>query len=205
MEDSYLILCSIKSKNKVFRKACTEIILLNNRIEEGKVRYDRAKAVRRLSFRYSNRLKLTALEGVRNLIYEYECNTCEEIEVLQARLLQLTGTVYDFVETDDEDEEDVVMEPAPAPDGLSVQVEAGNDDDEEEDDNDDIPPLWYEPQVPDLSPSSSSSSHRSGSMHLLDSSSRNGITGAAAVRKSEEVHLTSLNSSITTENSCATQ
>ena len=102
VDESYEVLCEIKSKNKVFRKACSQIILLNHQIESSKTRYDRAKQVRRLSFRYTNRLKLTALEGVRNLTYEFACTKCEEIEILQARLLKLTGDVFDFAESDTE-------------------------------------------------------------------------------------------------------
>ena len=102
VDESYTVLCEIKSKNKVFRKACSQIILLNHQIESSKTRYDRAKQVRRLSFRYTNRLKLTALEGVRNLTYEFACTKCEEIEILQARLLKLTGDVFDFAESDTE-------------------------------------------------------------------------------------------------------
>ena len=41
------------------RRACSQVILLNHQIEAAKARYDRARAVKRLSFRYSNRLKLT--------------------------------------------------------------------------------------------------------------------------------------------------
>ena len=102
VDESYEVICEIKSKNKVFRKACSQIILLNHQIESSKTRYDRAKQVRRLSFRYTNRLKLTALEGVRNLTYEFACTKCEEIEILQARLLKLTGDVFDFAESDTE-------------------------------------------------------------------------------------------------------
>ena len=102
VDESYTVLCEIKSKNKVFRKACSQIILLNHQIESSKTRYDRAKQVRRLSFRYTNRLKLTAFEGVRNLTYEFACSKCEEIEILQARLLKLTGDVFDFAESDTE-------------------------------------------------------------------------------------------------------
>ena len=101
MEEAYSVLCDIRTRNKVFRRACSQVILLNHKIESAKAHYDRARAVKRLSFRYSNRLKLTSLEGVRNLIYEYACVKCEEIENLQARLRQLTGGVYDFTETDD--------------------------------------------------------------------------------------------------------
>lgn len=106
MENAYTVLCEIRASNKVFRRACSQVILLNHQIESAKARYDRARAVKRLSFRYSNRLKLTSLEGVRNLIYEYACTKCSEIEVLQAKLRQLTGGVYDFEDTDDSESDD---------------------------------------------------------------------------------------------------
>ena len=105
MDEAYSVLCDIRMRNKIFRRACSQVILLNHKIEDAKAHYDRARAVRRLSFRYSNRLKLTNLEGVRNLIYEYACIKCEEIEGLQARLRQLTGGVYDFTETDESESE----------------------------------------------------------------------------------------------------
>ena len=96
MEDTAHSLCSqIHATNKVFRLACSQVILLNNKIEEVKARYDRARADRRLSFRFSNRLKLTSLEGVRNLIYEYACVKCEEIEALQIKLREVTGQESD--------------------------------------------------------------------------------------------------------------
>ena len=79
-----------------FSPCLLQVILLNHQIEAAKARYDRARAVKRLSFRYSNRLKLTSLEGVRNLVYEFACVKCEEIEGLQAKLRELTGGVYDF-------------------------------------------------------------------------------------------------------------
>ena len=105
-DEGYTILCELKAKNKIFRKACNQVILLNHKIEAAKVRYDRARAVRRLSFRYSYRMKLTGLEGVRNLIYEYACVKCDEIEALQAKLLEATGDVYDFVESEASESED---------------------------------------------------------------------------------------------------
>ena len=106
MEDAYTVLCDIRAQNKIFRRACSQVILLNHQIEGAKARYDRARTGRRLSFRYSNRLKLTSLEGVRNLIYEYACVKCEEIEGLQAKLRQLTGGIYDFAESDESESED---------------------------------------------------------------------------------------------------
>ena len=106
MEDAYTVLCDIRARNKVLRRACSQVILLNHQIEAAKARYDRARAVKRLSFRYSNRFKLTSLEGVRNLVYEFACVKCEEIEGLQAKLRELTGGVYDFEESDESDSDD---------------------------------------------------------------------------------------------------
>ena len=100
--DAYAVVCKLRATNKVFRRACSQVILLNHKIEAAKTRYDRARAVKRLSFRYSNRLKLTSLEGVRNLIYEHASAKCEEIEGLQAKLMELTGGVYDFTSDDEE-------------------------------------------------------------------------------------------------------
>ena len=51
MEDAYTVLCDIRARNKVFRRACSQVILLNHQIEAAKARYDRARAVKRLSFR----------------------------------------------------------------------------------------------------------------------------------------------------------
>ena len=61
-----------------------------------------------LSFRYSNRLKLTSLEGVRNLIYEYACQKCTEIEDLHAKDRAMTGedSEYSYSETEDGSDND---------------------------------------------------------------------------------------------------
>ena len=100
IDAAYAVLMDIRATNKVFRRACSQVILLNHKIEAAKTRYDRARSVKRMSFRYTNRLKLTTLEGVRNLIYEHACAKCEQIESLQAKLHEMTGGVYDFENED---------------------------------------------------------------------------------------------------------
>ena len=105
MEDTeYSLTCEIRSVKKVFRHACSQVILLNHYIEAYKARYDRARAVKRLSFRYTNRLKLSSLEGVRNLIYEYACQKCEEIEKLQEKLININSDAEAYETSDSEDE-----------------------------------------------------------------------------------------------------
>ena len=111
MEDTpYSLKCAIRALNKPFRIACSQVILLNHKIEAAKARYDRARASGRLSFRYSNRLKLTSLEGVRNLIYEYARQKCEEIESLQEKLRNMTNGDFEYSDSeasgDDDDEEE---------------------------------------------------------------------------------------------------
>ena len=98
----YTVFREIKSKHKILRKACSQITLLNHQIESSKTRFDRAKKVRSLSFRYTNRIKRAALQRVRNLIYEFACSKREEIESPKARLFELAGDILDFLESDTE-------------------------------------------------------------------------------------------------------
>ena len=83
----------IKAKNKFFKAACAQVILLNHKVEDAKARYDRARSDHRLSFRYSNRLKLTNLEGVRDQVYNYAVLRLHDIEMLQEQLQQLMGSL----------------------------------------------------------------------------------------------------------------
>ena len=107
MDEAYTLRCDIRALNKIFRRACQQVILMNNRIEEMKARYDRARASNRRSFRYTNRLKLCVIEGVRNMYYDFACSKCDEIEDKQAKLRNISGQEYDFtMDSDDEDEED---------------------------------------------------------------------------------------------------
>ncbi len=62
--------------------------MLNRRIEDIQVRYDRAFSAGRRSFRYSHRLKLATYEGMRNMYYEYACRRADELEQMQEVLIQ---------------------------------------------------------------------------------------------------------------------
>ena len=62
-----------------FRKACQQIILLNNQLEQLQIRYDLAKEDDGKSFRYNLRLKLATYEGVGNANDEYACLKAEKI------------------------------------------------------------------------------------------------------------------------------
>ena len=76
----------LSTLEKVFDRACTQVILLNLRIICLKARYDRARATNKLAFRYSNRLKLTSLEGVRNMWFKYAGIKAREINDLRKKI-----------------------------------------------------------------------------------------------------------------------
>ena len=109
--DSDTIMTSFRKLDRKFRRSCHHIRMLNRRIEEVQVRYDRAFSSGRRSFRYSHRLKLTTYEGMRNMYYEYACRRADELEKMQDVLIQ-RGLISDSSAESDSDGE---------PDQMSIE------------------------------------------------------------------------------------
>jgi len=82
-----------------FRRSCEQIILLNNKLEDLQLRYDKAKTDNHKSYRYNLRLKMATVEGVRNTYYEYACWKAEKV----AELRTLVGVVSPGSESGDEE------------------------------------------------------------------------------------------------------
>jgi hypothetical protein len=82
------MMMSFRHLDGKFRRSCHHIRMLNRRIEDIQVRYDRAFSTGRRSFRYSHRLKLATYEGMRNMYYEYACRRADELEQMQEVLIQ---------------------------------------------------------------------------------------------------------------------
>ena len=72
-----------------FRKACSQVILLNNRVQDENIRYLRAVKSNRKSYRYVGRLKLATLEGVRDMIYHYAANAGDELDAMQDKFVAM--------------------------------------------------------------------------------------------------------------------
>ena len=85
----------IRSTNRLFRQACDQIIVMNNQVNYLQTRYNRAMKKNRRSFRYSLRLKLATLEGVRNMYYEYASRKADDLEHLQNELMEVQGMNID--------------------------------------------------------------------------------------------------------------
>ena len=112
----------IRDLNKKFRLSCTQLIHINNLIEETEVRYNHSQQVNRRSYRYILRLWLCSLEGVRNMFYEYAYAKADELEKMQLDLYNKTGIAWsdalaeesDAEGSDDGDEvENMEAQPSP--------------------------------------------------------------------------------------------
>ena len=71
-----------------FERACSQLTILNAKIAETQLRYDRAASVNRRSFRYSLRIQLVELEGVRNMYYQYARAKAEQLDLMKQQIIQ---------------------------------------------------------------------------------------------------------------------
>ena len=69
-----------------FKKACDQIVLLNHHLGEVQKRYKMAKRTNNRAFRYNLRLKLAAIEGVRNMYYDFAYNKADRVADLRREL-----------------------------------------------------------------------------------------------------------------------
>ncbi|KAK6176314.1 hypothetical protein SNE40_014619 [Patella caerulea] len=79
-----------------FRRACEQVVLLNNKLKDLQIRYDRARRDQMRSFRYNIRLRMSGMEGVRNVYYEYARQKADKV-------LYLRHKIRSCVPTDSED------------------------------------------------------------------------------------------------------
>ena len=85
-----------------FKRACEQIVQLNYSLDALQQRYNKAKKDNHKSFRYSLRLHIAVVDGMRNMYYDYAHTKAEVVAELQQELF---GEVVDIVS----DETDVEM------------------------------------------------------------------------------------------------
>lgn len=88
---------------KKFKRSCEQIVQLNQKLDDLQLRYNRAKMDDRRSFRYPLRLKIAAVDGVRNMYYEYALREAKKIAAIK-------GKLYGYrvvIEEDESDEDDM--------------------------------------------------------------------------------------------------
>ena len=91
---------SLVDSERRFKRACEQIVLLNYNLDALQQRYNKAKKDNHKSFRYSLRLRIAVVDGMRNSYYEYAHQKAETIAGQE-----LFGEVVDIVS----DETDVEM------------------------------------------------------------------------------------------------
>jgi len=69
----------LKDTEEKFNRACQQISGLSRQLGQVKTRYSRARADNSKHFRYKLRLKLTVIQGVRDMYCEYARRKAEEI------------------------------------------------------------------------------------------------------------------------------
>lgn len=87
---------------RYFQSACEQILLLDQRIRELKVRCERARQQQLRPFQYNLQLRLTVMEDIRNVYYNYASQKCGRICQLQRYLY---GQVLEIVYTSDDNNE----------------------------------------------------------------------------------------------------
>ena len=90
------LVTDLRTADHKFRLACKQVILLNNQIRDLKHRYGRCAKRNQRAFRCSLRLRMATYEGIRNMIYEYATEKCEEIEKMQDELVSVLDTSADL-------------------------------------------------------------------------------------------------------------
>ena len=97
-EDAYDLILQIRHMDRKYRRARTQMIILNQRIEALIVRHQRSSDEKKKLFCYIIRMQAATVEGVRNMFYEYAKRLCGDIDYLQEKLKELTGEIYDDFE-----------------------------------------------------------------------------------------------------------
>ncbi|KAL4218398.1 hypothetical protein ACF0H5_023134 [Mactra antiquata] len=77
----------LMTSERYFRRACEQVFILNRLVEETTVRFNIADARQNQITRYNVRLRLSVLEGVRNMFYEFAAKKAADIVELQRHIL----------------------------------------------------------------------------------------------------------------------
>ena len=77
---------SLMDSERRFKRACEQIVQLNYKMSDLQSRYSRAKAENHRSFRYSLRLRLAVVEGLRNMYYDYAHNKAQTVADLRREM-----------------------------------------------------------------------------------------------------------------------
>ena len=93
----------LTSMEKRFLLCCQQIALVDQQLDALQIRYIRASQNLNRSRRYSLRLQIATVEGVRNIYYQYAKIKGAEIAKMRRHLFDEDVDVHDYVEIPDWD------------------------------------------------------------------------------------------------------
>ena len=93
-----LSLTNLPAAERKFQAVCHQLILLNNSIRELHVRYERAVKSQRRAQRYSLRMRLCSVEGLRNMFYEYATDLADRLDELEQEAGLTTDELIEAME-----------------------------------------------------------------------------------------------------------
>ena len=94
-------LCRDLSKAEVcFRRACEQVIILNRNVEDMTIKFNMADADGNRCMRYNIRMRMSVMEGVRNMFYEFASKKAADIVTLQRTILQVEASRSDDSDSD---------------------------------------------------------------------------------------------------------
>lgn len=97
-----------------FRRACDQVTVINRKIRSLEVRYFKARADHRRSYRYILRMRLMSAENMRDMYHIYAAAKADEVMALRKQLgtewEEQEDDVADFVDNNITDSEDEEME-----------------------------------------------------------------------------------------------
>jgi hypothetical protein len=86
---------------KRFLLCCRQITIVDQKLDYLQIRYQRASRANHRSLRYSLRLQIATVEGVRNVYYQYAKVKGTEIANMRRDLFDEDVDVHDYVEIPD--------------------------------------------------------------------------------------------------------
>ncbi|KAH3752873.1 hypothetical protein DPMN_187499 [Dreissena polymorpha] len=84
----------LTSAERQFRYACRQVMIISSHLEEATLQYHVADRTGNKIFSYNIRLRLSILDGVRNMFYEFAAKKAAEI-------IELQQSVFDVIEPRD--------------------------------------------------------------------------------------------------------
>ena len=90
----------LNNTERRFRKACDQIVLLNNHLGEVQKRYKMAKRTNNKLFRYNLSLKLAVIKGARHMYYDYAYTKADQVAELRREIFNESVEIVSASDSD---------------------------------------------------------------------------------------------------------